>query len=254
MESVSAISSGMVVASTSANLPALSPIFEKVPAQFKCDGRIVSLLVSVSEYHCVARGQSGVDMDNVLTEYSGVGRRFGAHVVDFVIVSSVLILHGMAFRMLRAAGIWKVKNAGIVSPDQLWHSFGVAPKIAVLLAFLVTSGLIYFPIFESSAWQATPGKRMLNIFVARDDRTCLGIRAAVGRWLVKWFVGWFGGSLISVGMIAGLANHKAIHDYTAGTIVLKGRPIEQKGIELWRVIAAFGIAFAWLLGTLYTIL
>ena len=196
----------------------------------------------------------GVEMDNIQTEYSGVGRRFGAHLVDFVIVSSVLILHGMAFRMLRAAGIWKVTNASIDSPDQLWHSFGVAPKIAVLLAFLVTSGLIYFPIFESSAWQATPGKRMLNIFVARDDRTCLRIGPAVGRWLVKWFVGWFGGSLISVGMIAGLANHKAIHDYTAGTIVLKGRPIEEKGIELWRVIAAFGIAFAWLFATLYTIL
>jgi hypothetical protein len=77
---------------------------------------------------------------------------------------------------------------------------------------------------------------------------------AVGRWLVKWFAGWFGGSLISVGMIAGLPNHKAIHDYTAGTIVLRGRLAEEKGIELWRFIAAFAIAFAWLLGTFYTIL
>jgi uncharacterized RDD family membrane protein YckC len=115
----------------------------------------------------------GGDMHNVETEYSGVGRRFGAHVVDLVIVFSVLILHGMTFRMLRAAGIWKATNAEAVSPEALWHSFGVAPKIAVVLAFVVTSGLIYFPVFESSAWQATPGKRMLNIFVARDDRTCL---------------------------------------------------------------------------------
>jgi uncharacterized RDD family membrane protein YckC len=193
-------------------------------------------------------------MDNVATEYSGVGRRLGAHIVDLLIVFSVLILHGMTFRMLRAAGIWKVTNAEAVSPEELWHSFGVAPKIAVLLAFVVTSGLIYFPVFESSAWQATPGKRILNIFVASDDRTCLRMGPAVGRWLVKWFAGFFGGSLISLGMIGGLANHKAIHDYTAGTIVLKGRPAEEKAIELWRVVAAFGIAFAWLLGTFYTIL
>jgi uncharacterized RDD family membrane protein YckC len=192
-------------------------------------------------------------MDNVERGYSGVGRRLAAHLVDLVILFSVLILHGLMFRMLRAAGIWKVTNAEAVSPLEEWQSFGVAPKIAVVLAFVIISGLIYFPIFESSTWQATPGKRMLNIFVARDDRTRLRIGRAVGRWLVKWFAGRLGGSLISIGMIAGLANHKAIHDYTAGTIVLQGRPAEEKAIELWRIIAAFEISFAWLLGTFYMI-
>jgi len=119
---------------------------------------------------------------------------------------------------------------------------------------VVTCGLIYFPVFESSAWQATPGKQVLNIFVARDDRTCLRLGRAVGRWLVKWFCGLVWGSLISMGMIGGLPNHKAIHDYMAGTIVLRGRPNEDRPIEPWRIMAAFGITFAWLLGTFYTIL
>jgi len=83
-------------------------------------------------------------MDNVERGYSGVGRRLAAHLVDLVILFSVLILHGLMFRMLRAAGIWKMTNAEPVSPEELWHSFGVAPKIAVLLALVVTSGLIYF--------------------------------------------------------------------------------------------------------------
>jgi uncharacterized RDD family membrane protein YckC len=73
---------------------------------------------------------------------------------------------------------------------------------------VVSSGLIYFPVFESSAWQATPGKRMLKIFVAGDDRTRISLRRAVGHWLVKWFAGCFGGSFLSMGMIGGLPNHK----------------------------------------------
>jgi len=62
-------------------------------------------------------------MDNVETEYSGLVRRLAAHLVDLVIVSSVLILHGMRFRILRAAGMWNLTNAESVSPEELWQSF-----------------------------------------------------------------------------------------------------------------------------------
>jgi uncharacterized RDD family membrane protein YckC len=143
-------------------------------------------------------------------EYSGLGRRLAAHLVDLVIVSSVLLLHGMTFRILRAAGMWKLTNAESVSAEELWQSFGVAPNIAVVLGFAVTSGMIYFLVFESSARQATPGKADMNIFVTRDDQSCPRLGCAVGRWLAKWFAGWFGGSLISMGMIGGLPNQHTL--------------------------------------------
>src|SRR5260370_606940 len=103
-------------------------------------------------------------------------------------------------------------------------------------------------MLRGAAFFARLGLRAL--LLARSQ----SVGRAVGRWLVKWFAGWFGGSLISMGMIGGLPNHKAIHDYTAGTIVLRGRPDEDRPIEPWRIMAAFGITFAWLLGTFYTIL
>jgi uncharacterized RDD family membrane protein YckC len=193
-------------------------------------------------------------MDSTDTKYSGLGRRLAAHVVDLIIVFSLFILNGAIFKILRVAGIWKLTNGEDVSGEELWQSFAIMPKVAVVLAFVVTIGLVYFPVFESSVWQATPGKRMLNIFVARDDRTRVGLGRAVGRWLVKWVAGWFGGSLISMGMIGGMPNHKAIHDCTAGTIVLRGRPADQRPIEPWRIVAAFGIPLAWLYGTFYTVL
>jgi uncharacterized RDD family membrane protein YckC len=193
-------------------------------------------------------------MVNGNPEYAGLGRRLVAHLVDVVLVFSIVILHAGTFRLLRTAGIWNPPIAEISSPEDVWRSFGAVQRVATLLAFVVASGLVFFPVFESSAWQATPGKRILNIFVVRDNRERVGLGRAVGRWLVKWFVGYFGGSAISAGMIGGLANHKAIHDFAAGTIVLMGRPAAEKPIEPWRFVAAIGIPFAWLIGTFYATL
>jgi len=193
-------------------------------------------------------------MDNVSAGYAGLWGRLAAHFVDVAITLSVLILHGVTFRILRAAGIWNPAGYGSASAAELWESYGALAKCAFVLAFVITSGLIYFPVFEASPWQATPGKRMLNIFVVRDNRTRASLGRTLGRWLAKWFFGFFGGSFVSMALIAGLPNQKAIHDYTAGTLVLSGRPAAQGPIEPWRFIVAFGIPFVWLLGTVYLIL
>ena len=45
----------------------------------------------------------------------------------------------------------------------------------------------------------------------------------------------------------------ALHDYIASTLVMRGRPVPGGSLEAWRVIAAFGIPFVWLLGMYVTV-
>jgi hypothetical protein len=49
--------------------------------------------------------------------------------------------------------------------------------------------------------------------------------------------------------IAGSPQKQAVHDAIAKTVVLRGRPSADGGLETWEVIAAFGIPFLWLLIT-----
>lgn len=56
----------------------------------------------------------------------------------------------------------------------------------VLVTLPVT---LYFSLFESSSWQATPGKRWKNLKVIDEGNACLSRRRALGRTLLK-FVPW----------------------------------------------------------------
>lgn len=53
--------------------------------------------------------------------------------------------------------------------------------LAVLSSFLCS--LAYYTHFTASAWQATPGKRLLGIYVIRTDRRKLTRRDALERFL-----------------------------------------------------------------------
>jgi len=53
--------------------------------------------------------------------------------------------------------------------------------LVVLITFLISLG--YYTHFTSSSWQATPGKRLLNIYVIRTDNRALTQRDAVERFL-----------------------------------------------------------------------
>jgi RDD family len=66
-------------------------------------------------------------------------------------------------------------------------------------------------LWEASSWQATLGKRLLNIYVTDDNRQRISLGRSVGRWLARWICSWFGGNLISVITIAStfLARHSS---------------------------------------------
>lgn len=180
--------------------------------------------------------------------YAGLGARIGAHLIDVTIAFSVLVVVGITMRILRAVGLWTAATQG-VSPQEIWEALGVGAKLLILLAYALSMGAIYRALFEASAWQASFGKRLLNIYVTDDNGRRISIAKSFGRWLARFFLGMFGGSLVSAITIATTENRKSLHDYAAKTVVVRGRPALAGTLELWRVDAAFILPFAWILGT-----
>ena len=179
--------------------------------------------------------------------YASLGRRIAAHLLDVLVAFSVLLLVAIVMRGLRAFGLW-MPDPGR-TPEQAWQALGVVAKIFILVAFVLSMGPIYFMLWEASSWQATLGKRLLNIYVTDDNRQRISLGRSVGRWLARWICSWFGGNLISVITIASTGNGKAIHDFLGQTLVLRGRPVPDGALEPWRVAAAFVFPSLWLMGT-----
>ena len=183
---------------------------------------------------------------SISVSYAGLGRRFCAYVLDLVICFLGLMAVSIILRVLISSRIWIPALGGGADPRELWMSLGFGAKLSIVVAFVLTQGPIYWVLFEASAWQATLGKRVLDIYVVDERHQRISMARSCGRSFAKWFFGWFGGSFVSAGSIA--ITRKALHDYATSTHVVKGRPPHEGRLELWRIIAAFGIPFAWTLG------
>ena len=179
---------------------------------------------------------------------AGFGRRLGAWLIDSAILLLTLLLVAAAMRLLRAIGVWVPAGVGM-APDEIWHGLTVSAKLLVMSTFILSMGPIYYALFEASPWQATLGKRLLKIYVTKDDGKRISIGRAFGRWAAKFVLGWFWLSLASIITIATTKEHKGLHDYIAKTMVLKGRPVPEVRVEPWRIVTAFGLPTVWILGT-----
>jgi uncharacterized RDD family membrane protein YckC len=173
--------------------------------------------------------------------YADVASRLGAYLVDIIISFCVLMAVAFTTRILFATGLLTLPQP--TDPVSLWASFSLGLKLAILFTYVLALGPIYFALFESSPWQATFGKRLLGIYVTRDDRQRVSLARSSTRWLARFFCSWFGGSLVSIILMAATKNCKALHDYIAHTRVLKGRPATNGSLEVWRLLAAFGLQF-----------
>jgi len=79
--------------------------------------------------------------------------------------------------------------------------------------------LCYWPLFESSVWQATPGKRICRLYVADLSGNRLSFARAFARNIAKVL------SFITLGfgflMIGITLRNQCLHDKIAGTVVLR---------------------------------
>lgn len=173
--------------------------------------------------------------------FAGLGSRVVAHVLDTLIAASVLFLAGFTMRWLHAAGLWTPTVIG-VSPETAWRALSVPAKLAVVFSFILSMGPIYGGLFESSAGQATLGKRLLNIYVTNAHGKRLASARALERWFLKVFFGVLGLWFVSMITVAVAQRKQALHDFAAKTLVVRGKPA-RGSLELWRILAAFGIPY-----------
>ena len=136
-------------------------------------------------------------------EYAGFWIRVLAFFIDMILYSII-------------CGVLSVL---IIEPLKLVNLFTsqVIDLIALLGALFIF--WIYFAVFESSKWQATPGKKLLGLKVTDLDGERIGFGRAIARNLLKIpsFVIFY----IGVIMVAFTRYSQGLHDLVAKTLVVK---------------------------------
>ena len=177
--------------------------------------------------------------------YAGLGRRIAAHLIDMLIAFAVVLAAGFFMRWLRVLGVWTVQSAAQESdPIVLWHRLSGGAQLAVIVAFIVSMGPIYLGLFQASAWQASIGKRLLDIYVTDTAGNRLGLARSLGRSFAKDFFNCFYVGFVSILTIVGTPRKQALHDYAAKTVVVNGRPPGSSSPELWRIVAGSEFNFS----------
>lgn len=139
--------------------------------------------------------------------YAGFWLRAFAYLLDSLLVGIVT-----GFLILRPL----MERAGI-SPDNPWVLFtGDSRQIVAINLLVAMAGWLYWASFESSAWQATLGKRVFGLQVTDLPGRRVSFARASGRHF---------GKLIFVGFIlAGFtAKKQALHDMMASCLVIRRR-------------------------------
>lgn len=179
--------------------------------------------------------------------YASLGSRIAAHLIDAVIAGSVFFIAAFVMRGLRVVGVWTPPLEA--DPIVRWHGMAISAKLAVIMTFIVSMGPIYLGLFQASAWQASFGKRLLHIYVTDEAGRRLRLARSLARSFAKDAFSVFSLTLFSIVTIAASDKKQALHDFAAKTVVVPGRPVPGGSVEPWRIVAAFGISFVWILGT-----
>jgi uncharacterized RDD family membrane protein YckC len=159
-------------------------------------------------------------------ELAGLGSRFLAVAIDFVLQSLVVI--GVVLIMS-----WAQPGTGAIARSLGVHEEAVNAieiGIAIFVVFLVYVG--YFVAFET-AWQGrTPGKRAIGIRVVRDGGYPITFMDSVIRNLIR--VGEAAlGYLPSMVSALLSSQNKRLGDLAAGTIVVRDRSFEVADPGRW---------------------
>jgi uncharacterized RDD family membrane protein YckC len=142
--------------------------------------------------------------------YAGFWLRAAAYIVDLVLVT---IIAGTAILVPLMA-------QGAIPADKPW--FLLTEKSRQVLAIELLVQMIcwlYFASFESSSWQATPGKKALGLAVTDINGRRVTFARASGRFwgkLLSQFTFFFG-----FAMAGFTARKQALHDILAGCLVVR---------------------------------
>ncbi len=144
---------------------------------------------------------------------------FWLRVVAFIIDALVLYFVGMILFLPFAASMGRMRGMMTARPPNLE---GLLPMIHAMIRLTLLRTILnwlYYSLLESSAWQATLGKKALGLEVTDLDGNRIGFGRATGRFFAKII----SSIILGIGyLMAGFTEKKqALHDILAGTLVIR---------------------------------
>ena len=147
-------------------------------------------------------------------------KRLGAYIIDAFIIGipSGIIWLTVAFSFLIVN--WQQFQDAVQSPDGKPSPELTTDIYLILAAFLlirVIAFWLYNALLESSAWQATVGKKTFGIKVQDKNKRKISFGRATGRTAVKYLTLIFWPAFI---VLCFLKDHQALHDLPVDTYVV----------------------------------
>lgn len=147
--------------------------------------------------------------------YAGFWLRLVAFIIDAIVLSFLGTIITLPF--MASVGLRGIMRGHMpMSPEELMPLVGALVRLALIRTVL---NWLYYALFESSAWQATLGKKALGLEVTDMQ----GIRISFGRATGRFFAKIISSIILFIGFImAGFTEKKqALHDMIAGTLVIR---------------------------------
>lgn len=142
--------------------------------------------------------------------YAGFWLRAAAYLVDVLLLTVIGV----------ATILMPLFAKGAIPSNDPWFLFqGSSRQVIAINLLIYMLSWLYFASFESSSWQATPGKKMLGLVVTDLAGRRVSFARASGRFFAK-FISQF---LLFLGFVlAGFTPRKqALHDIVAKCLVLR---------------------------------
>ncbi|HEY6971192.1 MAG TPA: RDD family protein [Candidatus Angelobacter sp.] len=161
----------------------------------------------------VPPGMPVVPVVLIASPYGGFWIRVLAYLIDRIVVGAIYSPIAIYFALRMVAELRRLPPNG---PEQLGPIFHFV-SIVVPLAFVVQ--WLYEALLTSSSWQATVGKRVLDLKVTDEGGNPISFERATARFFAKVL------SSLALGigflMVAFTARKQGLHDLLAGTLVMK---------------------------------
>jgi uncharacterized RDD family membrane protein YckC len=146
--------------------------------------------------------------------YAGFWVRLSAALLDMLITAPIIwaAFHIIGFDFTHLPTMQQMMVG--IKPDETPEK-----KIADFVSWIIS--ITYSVYFITSKHQATPGKRIMNIYIATKD----GKKLSVNRCFARFFASILSGLLLGIGflMIAFTKEKTALHDLICNTRVFYGK-------------------------------
>jgi uncharacterized RDD family membrane protein YckC len=160
-----------------------------------------------------SRTADAMQTEETRTEYAGFWRRLGGFLIDLALL--IAIFACAFFGIAIMAGVAAVLTGQHI-PEPGTRTIGL---LLLLLQFGIPIG--YYSFFESGRTQATPGKRMLDIYVTDLNGGRITLARALGRYFGKYLSSMLNG--VGFVMCVWTDRSQCLHDKLANTLVMRGR-------------------------------